>query len=130
MSNNVERVDICIEQNEGMIKILRLTTTAVANYAGLNLDQVDDLNTALEEILHTTLNTSKEERPCFNMHYELHPDKLEMTIEGVNFDPSDQERRVNRYSRFVIESVTDDFKNSPNPEGGYNVSMTKYLNQN
>lgn len=129
LSNNVERVDICVEPSERMIKILRLTTTALANYVGLNLDQADDMNTALEEVFQATLTTSEPERPCFAMHYKLHPDKLEMTIEGVNFNPSDEDRKVNRYSRFVIESVTDDFINSPNPEGGYNVSMTKYLTQ-
>jgi anti-sigma regulatory factor (Ser/Thr protein kinase) len=126
---NADCVFISVEQNESMIKVLRLATTALANHVGLNLDQADDLNTALEEVLHSTLNTSDKDQPYFSLRYRLHPDKLEMTIEGVNFNPSDQDRKVNRYSRFVIKTITDDFNDSPNPKGGYNVSMTKYLTQ-
>ncbi|HDZ59806.1 MAG TPA: hypothetical protein ENH44_03350 [Actinobacteria bacterium] len=121
-----DSVCIRIQPDEDMIQVFRLVTTALSSRVGLNLDQADDLNTALEELFRFVIS-SVDEETTFRVHYSVLSDRLEVTAEGVPLDLSDDSSKVNRYSRFVIDSITDDLCESPNPEGGYNILMVKYL---
>jgi anti-sigma regulatory factor (Ser/Thr protein kinase) len=111
---------------ERLSKVLRLATTAVASRAGLNLDQADDLNTALDELFRLCLTGDGMKKP-FCIRYEVHPDRLEVLAEGINASFGDEASKVNRYRRFIIEKVADRFEQRSNPEGGIDILLVKFL---
>lgn len=110
-----------------MARIVRLTTSALANLVGLNLDQADDLNTAVEEVFSSITVDEEEDLELFNIRYLVLKEKLEVILEAVPMDLSDQSSSINRYSRFVIESIIDELDDIPNPEHGFDIHLVKYL---
>lgn len=125
-----EKLDnICIKvpPKEAMTRIVRLATAALSSRVGLNLDQADDLNTAVEEVFRSIIVGHDQTDDLFCVCYRLGDDRLEVIMESVPLDLSDQSSSVNRYSRFVIESIIDDLTDMPNPDKGYDIHMVKYL---
>ncbi len=122
---NVDFICLKIIPREEMTKVMRLATTALANRAGLNLDQADDMNTALEEIFRFEISGDHTDELPLTICYNVCSDRLEVITEGTSLNLLDESDKVSRYSRFVIESVTDEFSESRNPDGGYNILMVK-----
>lgn len=110
-----------------MTRIVRLTTSSLSNLVGLNLDQADDLNTAVEEIFNAVIAEDEDVLDLFRIHYYLLEDGIEVTMEGVPLDLSDQTSGINRYSRFVLESIIDELDDIPNPERGFDIRLVKRL---
>lgn len=110
-----------------MARIVRLTTSALANLVGLNLDQADDLNTAMEEIFSAVAVDENIDSKLFRIHFTVHEEALEVILEGVPIDLSDQSSGINRYSRFVIESIIDELEDLPNPERGFDIRLVKRI---
>ncbi len=127
IEEKADNVCIKVEPTEPMARIIRLATAALASRVGLNLDQADDLNTAVEEVFRSIIVTGNETADLFSMRYRVLQDRLEVIMESVPLDLSDQSSSVNRYSRFVIESIIDDLSDMPNPEKGFDIHMVKYL---
>lgn len=126
MSNDShnDTVSIAVPPRDMMSKVVRLATSAVASRTGLNIDQTDDLNTALEELFHTVVRHGNQEID-FCINYFIHPDRLEIVAEGCHFPEENQQ--VGRYSRFLLTSLSDRMEETPNPAGGFDVRLVKLL---
>jgi len=107
-------------------EVVRMATTAMATQAGLNLDQADDLNTAIDELFRLSISDHNKQH-TFCVRYEVHPDRLEVVAEGIKANLGDESSKVGRYRRFIIEKVADRFEESSNPEGGFDILLVKFL---
>ncbi|MHB1391384.1 MAG: ATP-binding protein [Thermoleophilia bacterium] len=127
MNNDSQRdtVSIAVPPREVMSTVVRLATSAVASRTGLNIDQTDDLNTAMEELFHAFVARNFNQKANFCVSYFIHPDRLEIVAEGCHF-PADN-AQVGRYSRFLLASLSDDMQETPNPDGGSDVRLIKLL---
>ena len=123
-----EKVCIAVLPIERMSKVVRLATSAVASRTGLNLAQADDINTAIDELFKMSVSSGGVDR-SFCINYDIRPDRLEITAEGVDTSFCDETSKVNRYRRFIIDKVADRFEESLNPDGGYDVLLVKYVTQ-
>ena len=123
--NSVDTVSISVPPMESMSKVVRLATTAVASRIGLNIDQADDLNTALDELFRSCLAQHAGDKINFDVSYFIHPDHLEIVARGCVF--ADEKEKVGRYSRFLMESLADRVQEIPNPHGGLDVVIVKQL---
>ncbi len=123
-----DTVCIAVPLMERMSKIVHLATTAVASRTGLNLDQADDLNTALDELFRLS-QYSTDSDSTFCIRFDIHPDRLEVLAEGLESGLCDDSSKVNRYRRFIIEKVADRFEERVNPEGGTDVLLVKFVTQ-
>lgn len=126
MSNDShnDTVSIAVPPWDMMSKVVRLATSAVASRTGLNIDQTDDLNTALEELFYAVVRHGNQEVD-FCINYFIHPDRLEIVAESCHFPEGNQQ--VGRYSRFLLASLSDRMEETPNPAGGFDVKLVKLL---
>ena len=113
--------------DERMSKVVRLATTAVASRTGLNMDQADDINTALDELFRMSVASGGDHSFCIN--YDILPDRLEILAQGIDSSFGDETSKVNRYRKFIIEKVVDRFEERPNPDGGFDVLLVKFVSQ-
>ncbi|MFA6000739.1 MAG: hypothetical protein WC828_01310 [Thermoleophilia bacterium] len=125
-----EIIHISVPTDERMTSVVRLATTAVASRTGLNLDQADDINTALDELFR--FSVSQESKPVpsiFRIQYNIHADCLEVVTEGVGDSINDETSKVGRYCRFILEKMMDEVTQKPNPDGGLDVHIIKRISR-
>lgn len=123
--SSVDIVRIAVPAQERMSKVVRLATTAAAGRVGLNIDQADDLSTAVDELFHVFLarqQTGEQQNFCIN--FDIMKDRLEVMAEGCGGFAEDSQN-VGRYSHFLLESLSDGLEERPNPSGGYDVVIVK-----
>lgn len=118
-------VCITVPKEERMTQILRLATTAVASRTGLNLDQADDVKTALDELFRLIVSNAKADQQKFCVRYSIRDDSLEVVTEGIDVNLSDETSNVCRYCRFILEKMTDEVIEKKNPKGGFDVHIIK-----
>jgi len=110
-----------------MTRVVHLATTAVASRIGLNIDQADDINTALDELFRLSLSQKAGIGQEFCVRYDIHKDRLEVLAEKMQMSIGDVTSKVSRYKRFIIEKVSDRYEERTNPEGGFDVLLVKFL---
>jgi anti-sigma regulatory factor (Ser/Thr protein kinase) len=92
-----------------MTSIVRLATTAIANRAGFDLDQSDDLNTALEEVFRYFCSSCSMDGDNVNIFYSIHDNKLQIRAGDTLNSLSDNDTKIGRYCRFILDKVTDSY---------------------
>jgi anti-sigma regulatory factor (Ser/Thr protein kinase) len=120
-----DTVSIALPAQEQMIKVIRLATSAIANRCGLNIDQADDLNTAIDELFRLFASEFGGGND-FCMRYFLFHDRLEIHAEGCAALLKDTDH-IGRYSRFLLETLTDGMEERPNAQGGMDFVITKRI---
>ena len=121
-----DKVFISVPPREQLSKVIHLATTAVASRTGLNIDQADDLNTAIDELFRLFLSSNGKSN-AFCVRYDIHPDRLEILAEGVSASFYTDSSEISRYGRFIFDKVADRFEESPNPEGGFDILLVKFI---
>jgi anti-sigma regulatory factor (Ser/Thr protein kinase) len=126
--NEMEVVCIAVPPLERMNRVVHLATTAVASRTGLNIDQADDINTALDELFRLSVSQPGAKQ-SFCVRYDIHDDRLEVVAEKVQASIGDGSSKVSRYRRFIIEKVADRFEERSNPDGGFDVLLVKFVGE-
>lgn len=121
-----DRVCIAIPPQERLANVIRLATTAVSGRMGLNIDQADDLNTAVDELFRMFVMRCPAPDARFCVEYHFLKDRLEILAEQCG-ELADQSESVGRYSRFLLESLTDEIQERDNSRGGHDVVLVKLL---
>ncbi len=121
-----DTVCITVPPHQRMLKVVRLATTAAASQSGLNLDQADDVNTALDELFRLSLSESGSKR-TFCLHYNICADRLEVLVEDIHASIGDKTSKVGRYRRFIIDKVVDRFEERSNTKGGFDILLVKFM---
>lgn len=125
-----ETVHISVPTDERMTSVVRLATTAVASRTGLNIDQADDLNTALDELFRFSITQESKPAPSvFRIHYNIHSDCLEVVTERIGVSFTDKTSKAGRYCRFILEKMMDSVTEKPNPAGGLDIHIIKRISQ-
>lgn len=117
---------ITVPPHQRMLKVVRLTTAAAASQSGLNLDQADDLNTALDELFRLSLSQT-DSKHNFCLQYVICPDRLEVLVKDINASIVDKTSKVGRYRRFIIDKVVDRFEERAKTNGGFDILLVKYM---
>lgn len=124
--SDTEVVCIAVPPIERMNKVVRLATTAVASRTGLNIDQADDINTALDELFRLSI-AQKGDRQSFCVRYDIHADRLEVLAEKIRVSIVDESSKISRYRSFIIEKVADRIEERANPEGSFDIMLVKFI---
>lgn len=122
-------VCIAVPPQERLSNVLRMATTAVSGRIGLNIDQADDLNTAIDELFRLFISRHPSPESQFCIEYHFMEDRLEVLAEKCA-SLADQTESVGRYSRFLLESLADKLEERENPKGGQDVVLVKIRSEN
>ncbi len=120
-----ETVCLTLYQKNALSKIVRLATAGLAGKSGFNLDESDDVQTALEELFR--LHLSDENPPDLSIRYNIFSDRLEIVMRGISRSVLGGANKVDRYARFILEEVADGVKEAPSPDGGFEITIEKKL---
>lgn len=123
---DMEVVCIAVPPMERMNRVVHLATTSVASRTGLNIDQADDINTALDELFRLSISQPDGKR-SFCVRYDIYDDRLEVLAEKLQASIGDGSSKVSRYRRFIIEKVADRFEERTNPDGGFDILLVKFV---
>jgi anti-sigma regulatory factor (Ser/Thr protein kinase) len=108
-----------------MTQIIRLATSAISNRAGFNLDQSDDMNTAVEEVFRFLCATCGMDEKSIILNYSIHDDKLELRADDSTASLAGNESKMGSYCRFILDKMTDSFEESSR-DGKFSILVTKY----
>lgn len=119
----IDSICVTVPPREQMTQVVRLATCAVASRAGFNIDQADDLSTAVDELFHVHL-AHFEECADFCICYDVLEDRIEIRTERCASFANEMDN-VGRYSRFLLESLSDGLEERLNPNGSFDVVLVK-----
>lgn len=123
-----DNVCICVPSREEMSQVVRMATTAVASRIGFNIDQADDISTAVDELFRVFITSEEKDYRTFCLYYKIKDDRLEIRSQACGGMVASSDN-VGRYSRFLLESLSDKLEERPNAEGGVDVVLVKLLDQ-
>lgn len=90
------------------VSVARLTTAAIANRLGFNVDEIEDLKVAVSEAGIYLINQFIE-IPYISIDYHIHDsESIKVNIRAVDASGiKTDENKENELSLFIIESVVD-----------------------
>jgi len=101
------------------ISVARLTSSAIANKIGFNIDDIEDIKVSIAEACINALTKS----PYINIQFEIRDDRFIMKVENVSTEEQlDIENKEMELGILIIKSLMDEVKFSE--EG---VEMIKYI---
>lgn len=123
-TEEIDTIRISIPAREEMTQIIRLATTAIANRAGFDLDQSDDVNTAMEEVFRFFCSGCAMDEQNVSLNYSIYGDRLQIKAGDSLSSIAGDDSRIGRYCRFILDKVTDGFEESMD-HGKYSILITK-----
>jgi serine/threonine-protein kinase RsbW len=101
-----ETVELRVPSKPDYVSVIRLTTSAIASNADLNIDDIDDIKVAIAEACINALDKSEE----IYIKYEILQDKLIIFVknvsEKISEDISDKKER--KLGILIIKSLMDE----------------------
>ena len=113
-------IKLTIASKPNYISVVRLTSSAIANNIGLNIDDIEDIKVSIAEACINALDKADE----INIQFQIEEDKLIMKVDNVS-PCKDDEIDLNKEIELgilIIESLMDEVNFSE--EG---VEMIKYI---
>ena len=96
------------KKSEYMITI-RLTSSALSNLKGFNIDEIEDIKVVISEICTFFINNLKNNSDDFQVNYEIFPDKLVVTVKDLNEGRLSGDCLKDNMSIMIIESLSDTY---------------------
>ena len=125
-----------IENIAEYMSVIRLTTSAISNKIGLNIDDIDDIKVSIGEACTNIIKHGiSGERGNMDINYSLYNDRLTISVKdnGRGFDvtniqePNLEELNENGLGIFIIKSLMDEVDIISTKEGT-EIKMTKIKN--
>lgn len=120
------KISIAIPAREELTGVLRLATTAIANRAGLDLDQSDDINTAVEEVFRYFCTSCIIDGTDISISFSIDDNKLEISAGSSFSSLSEDQTKIGRYCSFILEKVTDGYREQSS-QGRHSIIIEKQI---
>lgn len=125
-----------IENMAEYMGVIRLTTSAISNKIGLNIDDIDDIKVSIGEACTNIIKHGiVGKKGDIDINYSLYPDRLTISVKdkGNGFDikdikePNIEELNESGLGIFIIKSLMDQV-DIISTEDGTEIKMTKIKN--
>ncbi|MDO8964797.1 MAG: hypothetical protein Q7W30_09955 [Coriobacteriia bacterium] len=109
MTDN-ERVVLTVPSRGEYARTVRITAAELATRAGMNIDDVDDVKLAVEEAF--VFASERKETGELTFAFDLRSEAIELEVGPLPAacDDDDDPGAGERYARFILESVCDEFE--------------------
>ena len=130
---NFETIKMEIASNPQYVRVIRLTTSGIANKIGFCLEDIEDIKVAVSEACTNAIKHSLDNK--FSVEYTIFENGLTITIidSGKGYDvdsidvPNLEEPKESGLGLFIIQSLMDEVEIKSNINYGTVIKMTKYL---
>lgn len=126
-SNSIikDSITMSIPNKPEYVSVIRLTTSALANKIGFNIEEIDDIKVAIAEACTFILH-NKIENENLNIEYNLYDSKISIAVRGNNSNAQLNESKENELGLFIIKSLMDEV-NFCDKKGYIEILMIKEI---
>ncbi len=120
------------------VSVARLTASSIANRAGFNIEQIDDIKVALGEVCTNAIQHGlKNEEKNYDIEFILYDDKLSISVKdtgtgkcsGEANKPNIDELRESGLGLFIIKAIMDEIECISNEGEGTEIRMIKRIGE-
>lgn len=125
MSNKKsEQIKLTLPVNAAYVSAARLTTSSIANRLGFEIDEIEDIKTAVSEACTYVIkkHNSSETNDSFKICFDFLDNILNISISLKNF--SEKESENEEMSLLVIKALMNTLEIKTSEEG-LNIQMSK-----
>ncbi len=106
----MEKIRLTIPKKSEYMSTIRLTTSALSNLKGFNIDDLEDIKVIISEVCTFFINTIENSSEPLDILYIISDNNLSVEITDLNSgDISDNNRTNSEMSVMIIESLADNY---------------------
>lgn len=104
----MDKITLKIPKKSEYISTIRLTTSALANLNGFNIDEIEDMKVIISEIC-TFFMKNRENSEEFEINYQILQDKILVSVRDLNEGLLSEADLSDDMSIMIIESLSDNY---------------------
>lgn len=101
-------IQLRIPKNSNYIGITRMTAASIGSKMNFNIDDIEDIKVIVSETSILFINYLKEDKDGFEIEFQIHSDKLEISFLDLNTGELVVEEED--LSLMIIQSLSDEFQ--------------------
>lgn len=106
----MEKISLTIPKKSEYMSTIRLTTSALSNLKGFNVDEIEDLKVIISEVCTFFISNVKNNNEPFDIKYEINDNNLSVEVTDLNLGViSDENKSNSEMSIMIIESLADNY---------------------
>lgn len=113
---NMDKIELTIPKKSEYISTIRLTTSALSNVKGFNVDDIEDIRVIISEVCTFFISNLENDSQPLNIKYTINDNNLNVEVADLNSGEFTEKNRNNsEMCVMIIESLADcyniDFEN-------------------
>lgn len=132
--NNIDYIKLSIPNKAEYVSVVRLTTSAIANRMGFDIEEIEDIKVSVAEACTSTLENNSNNQNI-DIEFGVFEDKLVISVKdtgGVKDIDNTKDLKLDDIGQgglgiFIINSLMDEVETINNGEKGTEIKMTKYI---
>lgn len=106
----MDKINLSIPKKSEYMSTVRLTTSALSNLNGFNIDDIEDLKVIVSEVCTFFINNMEENKEPLNIEYKVDEENLTVEVTDLNNGKIDQKNKANsEMCIMIIESLADNY---------------------
>lgn len=110
----MDNIVLKIPKKSEYISTIRLTTSALANLNGFNIDEISDIKVIISEICtffmrNTENSENSDNSEDFEINYQILQDKMLVSVRDLNEGLLSEDNLSDDMSIMIIESLSDNY---------------------
>ena len=105
----MDRVLLRIPKKSEYMSTIRLTSSALSNLRGFNIDEIEDIKVTVSEICTFFINNLKNDINDLEINYEIFSNKIIVTVADLNEGQISEDCLKDNMSIMIIESLSDNY---------------------
>lgn len=107
----MENVKLIIPKKSEYLSTIRLTTSALSNINGYNIDDIEDLKVIISEICNFFINNIEKNVKPFEIEYFIENDTFKIEVSDLNEGEITEKNKLNsEMCILIIESLADKYE--------------------
>ncbi len=104
----MEKIKLTIPKKSEYMSTIRLTTSALSNVKGFNIDEIEDLKVIISEVCTFFISNVENNSEPLEINYEISGNNLIVEVADLNSGEISEENRTNSdMCVMIIESLAD-----------------------
>lgn len=104
----MEKIKLTIPKKSEYMSTIRLTTSALSNLKGFNIDEIEDLKVIISEVCTFFISNVESNSEPLEINYEISGNNLIVEVTDLNSGEISEENRTNSdMCVMIIESLAD-----------------------
>lgn len=106
----MDKINLNIPKKSEYMSTIRLTTSALSNLNGFNIDDIEDLKVIISEVCTFFISNIEENNKPLSIEYQVEEEKLIVEVSDLNDGKIDEKNKANsEMCIMIIESLADNY---------------------